>query len=33
MTSAGGHFGREPSDGHFTWEQLNPEIIEALQQS
>ena len=33
VTSAGGHFGREPTDGHFTWERLDPEIIAALQQS
>jgi len=32
-TSAGGHFGREPVDGQFTWERLDSEIIEALQQS
>ena len=33
VTSAGGHFGRESVDGQFTWEQLDPEIIAALQQS
>ena len=33
VTSAGGHFGREPTDGHFTWEQLDPEILASLQQS
>ena len=33
VTSAGGHFGRESTDGHFTWERLDPEIIAALQQS
>ena len=32
-TSAGGHFGRESVDGHFTWERLDPDIIAALQQS
>ncbi len=33
VTSAGGHFGREPVDGNFTWEQLDSDIIAALQQS
>ena len=33
VTSSGGHFGREPVDGQFTWERLDPKIIEALQQS
>ena len=33
VTSAGGHFGREPSDGYFSWEQLDPEILASLQQS
>lgn len=32
-TSAGGHFGRESVDGHFTWERLDSDIITALQQS
>lgn len=33
VTSAGGHFGRESVDGNFTWEQLDQDIITALQQS
>ena len=32
-TSAGGHFGREPENNHFPWEQLDADLILALQQS
>ena len=33
VTSAGGHFGREPLDGNFPWEHLDSDLIAALQQS
>jgi S-adenosylmethionine synthetase len=30
-TSSGGHFGRSPtSEGHFPWERIDEERIEAL---
>jgi len=30
-TASGGHFGRSPtSEGHFPWEAIHPERIDAL---